>query len=97
MARVPHDAAAQRHTLLLIRAMTAALAVWLEGRQVSSAAAAGAPAESVEPYIDQLVALRGQLRAAKQWALADVVRNSLTERGVVIEDGAAGTTWRRAA
>lgn len=97
LARVPHDAAAQKHTLLLIREMTAALAVWLEGRQVSDAAATAAPAESVAPYVDQLVALRGQLRAAKQWALADVVRNSLTERGIVIEDSAAGSTWRRAA
>jgi hypothetical protein len=95
LARVPHDAAAQRHTLLLIREMTAALAVWLEGRQVSDAATAAATVESVEPYIDQLVALRSQLRAAKQWALADVVRSALTERGIVIEDAAAGSTWRR--
>lgn len=94
LARVPHDDAARKHSLLLIREMTATLAVWLEGRQLSASAAA--PVESAGPYIDQLVVLRGQLRAAKQWALADVVRNSLAERGVVIEDGAAGSTWRRA-
>ncbi len=94
LARVPHDDAARKHTLLLIREMTATLAVWLEGRQLGASTAA--PKESAEPYIDQLVALRGQLRTAKQWALSDTVRNALAERGVVIEDSAAGSTWRRA-
>jgi cysteinyl-tRNA synthetase len=38
--------------------------------------------------------VRRELRAAKQWALADRVRDGLRERGVVVEDHPQGTTWR---
>ena len=38
----------------------------------------------------------GRLRAAKQYALADELRDDLRERGVVLEDGRDGTTWRSA-
>jgi cysteinyl-tRNA synthetase len=34
------------------------------------------------------------LRTAKQWALADKVRNGLKEHGVVIEDTPEGPVWR---
>ncbi len=47
-----------------------------------------------EPFISLLVDIRSELRQAKQWALADVIRDRLAELGVVLEDGAAGTTWR---
>jgi cysteinyl-tRNA synthetase len=33
------------------------------------------------------------LRAAKQWALADRVRDGLKELGVELKDGPGGTTW----
>lgn len=91
LARFPHDAAAQKHTLLLIREMTAELAVWLEAQQMQPPA----PPADDGPWIDLLVSLRGQARAAKAWALSDAVRNALTERGIAVEDGAAGSTWRR--
>jgi cysteinyl-tRNA synthetase len=35
------------------------------------------------------------MRAAKQWTIADRIRNRLAELGVWIEDGKGGTTWRR--
>jgi len=47
-----------------------------------------------EPFISLLVDVRSELRQAKQWALADVIRDRLAELGVILEDGAAGTTWR---
>ena len=47
-----------------------------------------------EPFIAILVDLRTQLRAAKQWALADQVRNQLAEHGVTLEDTPNGTTWK---
>jgi len=47
-----------------------------------------------EPFISLLVDIRSELRKAKQWALADVIRGRLAEQGVVLEDGADGTTWR---
>jgi cysteinyl-tRNA synthetase len=54
---------------------------------------AAAPAET-EPFIALLVETRAQLRAAKQWALADRVRDRLAELGVMLEDGSGGTTWK---
>jgi cysteinyl-tRNA synthetase len=46
-----------------------------------------------EPFIDLLVEMRSELRKARQWALADLVRNRLAELGVAIEDTRAGATW----
>ncbi len=48
------------------------------------------------PFIDLLVTTRTELRAAKQFALADQIRNRLAEIGVTLEDGREGTTWRSA-
>ena len=48
------------------------------------------------PFIELLISLRQDLRQAKQWALADRVRDQLTEQGILIEDSPTGTTWRRA-
>ncbi len=51
-------------------------------------------AMAAAPFIDLLVQVRSELRAAKQWQLADRVREGLKELGVVLEDGPAGTTWK---
>ena len=45
--------------------------------------------------IDELIAARLKARAEKDWANADRIRDELTEAGIVIEDGADGTRWRR--
>jgi len=47
-----------------------------------------------EPFISLLVQVRAQLREAKQWALADRIREGLVELGVVLEDDPEGTTWK---
>jgi cysteinyl-tRNA synthetase len=47
------------------------------------------------PFIDLLVQLRNELRAAKQFVLSDRVRAGLAELGITLEDGAEGTRWRR--
>ncbi|MGE5618548.1 MAG: cysteine--tRNA ligase [Sphingomonadaceae bacterium] len=49
---------------------------------------------AADPYIDLLVELRGKLRAGKQWALADEVRDRLKLLGVILEDTPEGTIWR---
>ena len=56
---------------------------------------APAPAQGQEaaPFIDLLLAVRSELRAAKQWQLSDRVRDGLAELGVEIKDGPEGTTW----
>lgn len=45
--------------------------------------------------IELLVEVRDQLRANKQWALADEIRDRLSALGVTLEDGPTTTTWRR--
>ncbi len=47
-----------------------------------------------EAMIDDLVGLRQELRKAKQWQQADVVRDKLDEAGIVLEDNPQGTVWR---
>jgi cysteinyl-tRNA synthetase len=47
------------------------------------------------PFIDLLVELRNDLRAAKQFELADRVRSRLADAGITLEDGPEGTRWRR--
>jgi cysteinyl-tRNA synthetase len=48
------------------------------------------------PFIELLIATRQELRAAKQFALADKIRNELAKLGVLLEDGPQGTTWKAA-
>jgi cysteinyl-tRNA synthetase len=45
--------------------------------------------------IEQLIVQRREARANKNWAAADAARNELTAMGIVLEDGAQGTTWRK--
>ncbi len=52
--------------------------------------------ERIAPFVELLIGARAQLRAARQWALADEIRQRLTELGIVLEDGPMETTWRRA-
>ena len=47
------------------------------------------------PFIELLLATRKKLREAKQFQLADEVRNKLTELGVALEDSPQGTVWKR--
>jgi cysteinyl-tRNA synthetase len=50
---------------------------------------------TAKPFIDLLVATREELRRAKQYALADRVRDGLASQGVVLEDTPQGTRWQR--
>jgi cysteinyl-tRNA synthetase len=43
-----------------------------------------------------LVSERSAARSAKNWAESDRIRDLLSAEGVLLEDGPAGTTWRRA-
>ncbi|QPG06696.1 cysteine--tRNA ligase [Salinimonas marina] len=45
--------------------------------------------------IEALIKQRNDARAGKDWAAADKARDALTAMGVVLEDSAQGTTWRR--
>jgi len=52
--------------------------------------------DSETAEIEALIAARNQARADKDWAAADVARDRLSQMGIVLEDGAGGTTWRKA-
>lgn len=56
----------------------------------------GDEADDEVAEIEQLIAQRNQARADKNWAAADAARNRLTEMGIVLEDSAGKTSWRRA-
>ncbi|ABR75126.1 cysteine--tRNA ligase [Actinobacillus succinogenes] len=45
--------------------------------------------------IEALIKQRNDARAEKNWAAADAARDALKEMGVVLEDGANGTSWRK--
>ena len=45
--------------------------------------------------IEQLIADRNAARAAKDWGRADQVRDELTAMGIVLEDAAGKTSWRK--
>jgi cysteinyl-tRNA synthetase len=46
------------------------------------------------PFIDLLIEIRQDLRQAKHWDLADLIRDRLADLGVTLEDGKEGTTWQ---
>ncbi|MBV7330489.1 cysteine--tRNA ligase [Chloroflexi bacterium TSY] len=73
-----------------LRELAGVLGLTLE----SSDATESSSSIAAKPFIDLLIQVRSDLRAAKQWALADQIRAQLKELGVSLEDSAQGTTWR---
>jgi cysteinyl-tRNA synthetase len=45
--------------------------------------------------IEQLIAARRAARSARNFAEADKIRKDLEARGILLEDTAAGTRWKR--
>ena len=56
----------------------------------------GAIAGMSEQQITEQIAARTSAKKAKNYAESDRIRKGLLDAGIVLEDGAAGTTWRRA-
>jgi cysteinyl-tRNA synthetase len=55
----------------------------------------GGDDELVGGLMELLITIRATLREEKNWGLADVIRNSLGELSLTIEDRPDGTTWRK--
>ncbi len=52
--------------------------------------------KEVGPFVELLLGIRGELRSAKQYALADAIRAGLTDLGIALEDTPQGTEWHYA-
>jgi hypothetical protein len=50
---------------------------------------------SIAPFVQLLVDLRSQMRAAGDWPLADEIRDGLSALGIILEDSPSGTVWRK--
>ena len=64
---------------------------FLQGGQGGDAGGEGLSSDAIEALITQRLAAR----ANKDWAESDRIRDELAAQGIVLEDGADGTTWRR--
>jgi len=80
------DLESARSALASIDEVMGLLSVAREGLEVDG---------DVESWIVSLIAERKAARADRDFARADVIRDELSERGIVLEDSAAGTRWKR--
>ena len=57
----------------------------------------GGNSESLKPFeqaVDLLLQIRGEAKAAKNWATSDLIRNKLAEFGFDVKDTKDGVEWR---
>ncbi|MFX0538872.1 cysteine--tRNA ligase [Ornithinimicrobium sp. Y1847] len=89
------DVAGTRHTLGQLVAMLDVLGINpLDPSWSGGASAGGDTAQDVlAALVQQRLDARAQARADKDFALADQIRDQLTDLGVVIEDTPAGARW----
>ncbi len=59
------------------------------------AIAKGDMPNDADSIIGLLITIRKELRKARQFQLADEIRNRLNELGIALEDTATGTVWKR--
>jgi cysteinyl-tRNA synthetase len=52
------------------------------------------PAELDEDELESLIQQRDQARSERDWARADAIREDLSQKGIILEDGPKGTKWR---
>jgi cysteinyl-tRNA synthetase len=50
---------------------------------------------SVDADVEELIAARNAARKSRNFAESDRIRDELLARGIILEDGASGTRWRR--
>jgi len=47
------------------------------------------------PDVETMISLRNEAKRARNFEEADRIRDALRVRGIVLEDGPSGTTWRK--
>lgn len=70
------------------------LAYWREVNEILSILNIEAP-PALEEEIAALIKERDEARAAKDFAAADNIRDSLADRGIILEDTPHGTRWKQ--
>lgn len=76
-----------KHLAGMIGLLQMAPDAWLRGEKAEG----GLSDEEIEARIQR----RLEARAARDFSLSDAIRDELAGQGVVLEDGAGGTRWRR--
>ena len=61
---------------------------WMEASHTASQ-------QELAPFVETFIEIRKRLREAKQYALADEIRDRLADLDIVLQDGSAGTTWHK--
>ncbi len=78
--------------MLVLRELTGVLGLFMKPPQ---AKVGGADEGLVARLMELVIEIRANARKAKDFATADLVRNKLTEAGIVLEDRPDGTGWSR--
>ena len=85
-ARVPAtDVASVRDALASMDRVLGLLEVAKASRSVDASLAA---------WVEERIQARADARKRKDFAAADAIRGEITDRGIVLEDGAGGTRWK---
>ena len=93
------DLAGARRAFGLIRAVGAGLGLFLKdpGEFLESLRSRGVDRVGVDPAeVESLIEQRLEARRQKDFATSDRIRDELAGRGILLEDGPDGTTWRPA-
>jgi cysteinyl-tRNA synthetase len=73
----------------LLRALGACLGLLQQDAETSLQSGSTLDADAIQALITE----RAQAKAAKDFARADTIRKTLLDKGIVLKDSAAGTTW----
>jgi cysteine--tRNA ligase len=89
---VPADSAVLSEVKRIFKTMTDILGV-LEDRW--NGTAGKADDKDYAALMDVILELRQECRAQKQYALADAIRDKLSDLGITIEDSPQGARWKK--
>ena len=90
-----HELAGLDARMIVLRELTSVLGMFLEPSQAQADRADDDGL--VGQLMDLVIEIRANSRKSKDFATADLVRNRLTEAGIVLEDRPDGTGWSRKA
>ncbi len=87
--------AEQKAQLTALLSLFKELANTLGVFRIAQQKSAGADDQFVNGLMDLILEIRKEARATKNWAVADKIRDKLTELKVTVEDGKEGVRWSR--